>query len=74
MAVVIRVESLKKTFGHKQALADLVLTMEPGEMVALIGVSAFTSPSCSVLAAGGASFAASMCGNCGRCWRAGQRL
>lgn len=48
MAVVIRVESLKKTFGHKWALADLVLTIEPSEMVALIGVSAFTYPSCSV--------------------------
>jgi phosphonate transport system ATP-binding protein len=39
MGAVIRVESLNKTFGRKQALVDLVLTIEPGEMVALIGAS-----------------------------------
>jgi phosphonate transport system ATP-binding protein len=39
MGAVIRVESLNKTFGRKQALVDLVLTVEPGEMVALIGAS-----------------------------------
>lgn len=39
MSAVIRVESLNKTFGHKQALFDLALSVEPGEMVALIGAS-----------------------------------
>ena len=39
MGAVIRVESLNKTFGRKQALVDLVLTVQPGEMVALIGAS-----------------------------------
>jgi phosphonate transport system ATP-binding protein len=39
MSAVIRVESLNKTFGRKQALFDLALSVEPGEMVALIGAS-----------------------------------
>ena len=36
---MIRVENLNKTFGRKQALFDLALSVEPGEMVALIGAS-----------------------------------
>ncbi|MFG0722136.1 phosphonate ABC transporter ATP-binding protein [Pseudomonas sp. GLN_6] len=39
MNAVIRVENLNKTFGRKQALFDLALSVEPGEMVALIGAS-----------------------------------
>lgn len=39
MHAVIRVESLNKTFGRKQALYDLALSVQPGEMVALIGAS-----------------------------------
>ena len=39
MSAVIRVERLNKTFGRKQALFDLALSVEPGEMVALIGAS-----------------------------------
>jgi ABC-type oligopeptide transport system ATPase subunit len=39
MSAVIRVDSLNKTFGRKQALFDLSLSVEPGEMVALIGAS-----------------------------------
>lgn len=39
MSAVIRVESLNKTFGRKQALFDLALSVESGEMVALIGAS-----------------------------------
>jgi phosphonate transport system ATP-binding protein len=39
MSAVIRVESLNKTFGRKQALFDLALSVQPGEMVALIGAS-----------------------------------
>ncbi|WP_394238390.1 phosphonate ABC transporter ATP-binding protein [Pseudomonas anguilliseptica] len=39
MSAVIRVENLNKTFGRKQALFDLALSVEPGEMVALIGAS-----------------------------------
>ncbi len=39
MNAVIRVESLNKTFGRKQALYDLALSVQPGEMVALIGAS-----------------------------------
>ncbi len=39
MNAVIRVEGLNKHFGPKQALFDLGLTVQPGEMVALIGAS-----------------------------------
>ncbi len=39
MSAVIRVENLNKTFGRKQALFELALSVEPGEMVALIGAS-----------------------------------
>jgi phosphonate transport system ATP-binding protein len=39
MNAVIRVEGLNKTFGRKQALYDLALSVQPGEMVALIGAS-----------------------------------
>lgn len=39
MSAVIRVENLNKTFGRKQALFDLALSVKPGEMVALIGAS-----------------------------------
>ncbi|KFX70130.1 phosphonate/organophosphate ester transporter subunit [Pseudomonas taeanensis MS-3] len=39
MSAVIRVEGLNKTFGRKQALYDLALSVQPGEMVALIGAS-----------------------------------
>lgn len=39
MNAVIRVERLNKTFGRKQALYDLALSVQPGEMVALIGAS-----------------------------------
>lgn len=39
MKAVIRVEGLNKTFGRKQALYDLALSVQPGEMVALIGAS-----------------------------------
>uniref|UniRef100_UPI0028A5CBBF ATP-binding cassette domain-containing protein n=1 Tax=Stutzerimonas kunmingensis TaxID=1211807 RepID=UPI0028A5CBBF len=39
MNVAIRVERLNKTFAGKQALFDLGLAIQPGEMVALIGAS-----------------------------------
>ena len=39
MNAAIRVERLNKTFAGKQALFDLGLTIQPGEMVALIGAS-----------------------------------
>ncbi|MBA4243020.1 MAG: phosphonate ABC transporter ATP-binding protein [Pseudomonas sp.] len=39
MSAVIRVDRLNKTFGRKQALFDLALSVQPGEMVALIGAS-----------------------------------
>ena len=39
MNAAIRVESLNKTFGGKQALYSLALSVQPGEMVALIGAS-----------------------------------
>jgi phosphonate transport system ATP-binding protein len=39
MGAVIRVDNLSKTFGDKQALFGLELSVEPGEMVALIGAS-----------------------------------
>ncbi len=39
MSAVIRVDSLNKTFAGKLALHDLALSVEPGEMVALIGAS-----------------------------------
>ncbi len=39
MSAVIRVDSLNKTFGQKQALFDLALSVQPGEIVALIGAS-----------------------------------
>ncbi|MHA6494609.1 phosphonate ABC transporter ATP-binding protein [Pseudomonas borbori] len=39
MGAVIQVERLNKTFGQKQALFDLALSVESGEMVALIGAS-----------------------------------
>jgi phosphonate transport system ATP-binding protein len=39
MNVAIRVESLNKTFAGKQALYALALSVQPGEMVALIGAS-----------------------------------
>ena len=39
MGAVIRVDNLSKTFGGKQALFGLELSVEPGEMVALIGAS-----------------------------------
>ncbi len=35
----VTVERLSKRFGRKQALADVSLTIEPGEIVALIGAS-----------------------------------
>ncbi len=39
MNAAIRVERLNKTFAGKQALFDLGLAVQPGEMVALIGAS-----------------------------------
>ncbi|MAL35719.1 MAG: phosphonate ABC transporter ATP-binding protein [Pseudomonas sp.] len=39
MSAVIRVDSLNKTFAGKLALHDLALSVQPGEMVALIGAS-----------------------------------
>ena len=39
MSEVIRVEGLNKTFGRRQALFDLALSVRPGEMLALIGAS-----------------------------------
>ncbi|MGG2397301.1 phosphonate ABC transporter ATP-binding protein [Pseudomonas sp. SH1-B] len=39
MSAAIRVDRLNKTFGRKQALFDLALSVQPGEMVALIGAS-----------------------------------
>jgi phosphonate transport system ATP-binding protein len=39
MNAAIRVESLNKSFGAKQALYSLALSVQPGEMVALIGAS-----------------------------------
>lgn len=39
MNAAIRVESLNKTFAGKQALYSLALSVQPGEMVALIGAS-----------------------------------
>jgi len=39
MSAVIQVERLNKSFGRKQALFDLALSVQPGEMVALIGAS-----------------------------------
>ncbi|XLX42029.1 phosphonate ABC transporter ATP-binding protein [Ectopseudomonas mendocina] len=39
MSVAIRVDRLNKSFGRKQALFDLALSVQPGEMVALIGAS-----------------------------------
>lgn len=39
MKAAIRVERLNKTFAGKQALFDLGLAIQPGEMVALIGAS-----------------------------------
>ncbi|MES2820356.1 MAG: phosphonate ABC transporter ATP-binding protein [Pseudomonadota bacterium] len=39
MNPVIRVEQLNKTFGGKRALQDLTLTVQSGDMVALIGAS-----------------------------------
>lgn len=39
MSAVIQVDSLNKTFGRKQALHSLSLSVQPGEMVALIGAS-----------------------------------
>ncbi|OEC36116.1 phosphonate transport system ATP-binding protein [Pseudomonas cuatrocienegasensis] len=39
MSAVIRVDNLNKTFGRKQALFDLALSVDSGEMVALIGAS-----------------------------------
>jgi phosphonate transport system ATP-binding protein len=39
MSAVIRVDSLNKTFAGKRALQDLALSVQPGEMVALIGAS-----------------------------------
>ncbi|KPW29998.1 Phosphonates import ATP-binding protein PhnC [Pseudomonas amygdali pv. mellea] len=35
----IHVQGLNKTFSHKSALVDLALSIQPGEMVALIGAS-----------------------------------
>nr|WP_256834556.1 phosphonate ABC transporter ATP-binding protein [Pseudomonas oleovorans] len=39
MSAAIRVDRLNKSFGCKQALFDLALSVQPGEMVALIGAS-----------------------------------
>ena len=39
MCAAIRVDRLNKSFGRKQALFDLALSVQPGEMVALIGAS-----------------------------------
>jgi phosphonate transport system ATP-binding protein len=39
MSAAIRVDRLNKSFGRKQALFDLALSVLPGEMVALIGAS-----------------------------------
>lgn len=39
MSAVIRVDSLNKTFARKQALFNLRLEIQAGEMVALIGAS-----------------------------------
>lgn len=39
IVAAISVQGLSKTFGKKQALRDVNLSIEPGEMVALIGAS-----------------------------------
>ncbi|RMM53693.1 Phosphonates import ATP-binding protein PhnC, partial [Pseudomonas syringae pv. atrofaciens] len=39
MNEAIHVQGLNKTFSHKSALIDLALSIQPGEMVALIGAS-----------------------------------
>jgi phosphonate transport system ATP-binding protein len=39
MSAAIRVDRLNKSFGRKQALFELALSVQPGEMVALIGAS-----------------------------------
>ena len=39
MSAAIRVDRLNKSYGRKQALFDLALSVQPGEMVALIGAS-----------------------------------
>jgi len=39
MNAAIHVEGLNKTFSRKSALVDLALSIQPGEMVALIGAS-----------------------------------
>ncbi|HBZ95868.1 MULTISPECIES: phosphonate ABC transporter ATP-binding protein [unclassified Pseudomonas] len=39
MSAAILVDRLNKSFGRKQALFDLALSVQPGEMVALIGAS-----------------------------------
>ncbi|HEX8540318.1 MAG TPA: phosphonate ABC transporter ATP-binding protein [Pseudomonas sp.] len=39
MSAAIHVERLNKTFARKPALVDLALSIQPGEMVALIGAS-----------------------------------
>lgn len=39
MSAAIRVDRLNKSFGRKQALFNLALSVQPGEMVALIGAS-----------------------------------
>lgn len=44
MSAVIRVDSLNKTFARKQALFNLKLEIQAGEMVALIGASGSANP------------------------------
>lgn len=39
MNAAIQIERLNKTFANKPALSDLALSIQPGEMVALIGAS-----------------------------------
>jgi phosphonate transport system ATP-binding protein len=39
MASAIRISQLSKTYGRRKALDNIELTVEPGEMVALIGAS-----------------------------------
>lgn len=44
MQTVIRVEKLSKTFHHNKALHAVDLTVQQGEMVALLGHPALVNP------------------------------
>lgn len=46
MQTVIRVEKLSKTFHHNKALHAVDLTVQQGEMVALLGPSGSGNPPC----------------------------